>query len=160
MPPISPSPRPCSNRSHRDTQESRLHSTTIPQPFLQPQPNHASTRLPRNVFVCLASGHRALVLQDAHVERLSAQTIRALHRYELCFHLVFLSLFFSLHTRGGEDVCPYRGSQTPVQGRTNPRTGENADPSRRESLAPKGVSVTQSAWRKFRRTGTFSCPPL
>ena len=57
MPPISPSPRPCSNRSHRDTQESRLHSTTsdtqesrlhsttIPQPFLQPQPNHASTIL-------------------------------------------------------------------------------------------------------------------
>ena len=45
MPPISPSPRPYSNRFHRDTQESRLHSTTIPQPFLQPQPNHASTIL-------------------------------------------------------------------------------------------------------------------
>ena len=44
-PPISPSPRPYSNRFHRDTQESRLHSTTIPQPFLQPQPNHASTIL-------------------------------------------------------------------------------------------------------------------
>ena len=36
----------------------------------------------------------------------------------------------------GKLSCPYRGSETPVQGRSNPRTGENADP-RREEPPPR-----------------------
>ena len=36
----------------------------------------------------------------------------------------------------GKLSCPYRGSDPPVQGRSKPRTGENADP-RREEPPPR-----------------------
>ena len=36
----------------------------------------------------------------------------------------------------GKLSCPYRGSEPPVQGRSKPRTGENADP-RREEPPPR-----------------------
>ena len=45
----------------------------------------------------------------------------------------------------GKLSCPYRGSETPVQGRSNPRTGENADPSRGQRRSQQGRAAAAPA---------------
>ena len=50
---------------------------------------------------------------------------------------------------------PYRGSETPVQGRSNPRTGENADPRRGQRRSPQGRSAPSPASEKEHAHGSF-----
>ena len=55
----------------------------------------------------------------------------------------------------GKLSCPYRGSETPVQGRSNPRTGENADPRRGQRRSPQGRSAPSPASEKEHAHGSF-----
>ena len=52
--------------------------------------------------------------------------------------------------------CPYRGSETPVQGRSNPRTGENADPRRGQRRSPQEEPPPRPPRRKNTRTEAFA----
>ena len=55
----------------------------------------------------------------------------------------------------GKLSCPYRGSETPVQGRSNPRTGENADPSRGQRRSQQGKAAAAPASEKEHAHGSF-----
>ena len=65
------------------------------------------------------------------------------------------TLLTHLHTHEGEVVCPYRGSQTPVQGRSTPRTGEVADPGRGQRRSPQGRAAAAPASEKERLFKVF-----
>ena len=134
MPPISPSPRPYSNRSHRDTQESRLHQTTIP-------PNHFFTH--PTTTLQLRLNHPSWRIQERFRHNHPTSVILQLQPQNSAADSPRIKVLYTRSAVECAGDCGGRGRTRPRDSR--PRRGRRA-----------GRRLKRRAFAKAGRCGTFA----